>query len=131
MKDQISLFTVDIAASLHVDGGVAEGTVLAHGDVLLVGAVVAGAAAPHRALVHQRPPRHDTRGELGPCTYRYTYRVSQKKGDLERHDHNSSEIHQKGKELVCFGKFSLYVAGQAPNLSNLAKKNELEVGNSP
>ena len=39
------------------------------------------------------------------------YRLSQKKGDLKRHDHNSSEIHQKGKKLVCFGKFSLYAAG--------------------
>ena len=26
-----------------------------------------------------------------------------KKGDLEKNSHNSSEIHQKGKKLVCFG----------------------------
>ena len=29
------------------------------------------------------------------------YRVDQKKGDL-KNSHNSSEIHQKGKKLVCF-----------------------------
>ena len=39
------------------------------------------------------------------------YRVSKKKWDLKRYDHNSSEIHQKGKKLVCFGKFSSYAAG--------------------
>ena len=46
------------------------------------------------------------------CVY---FRVDQKKGDLEKHGHNYSEIHQKGKKLVCFGKFSL-------NLSKLLKK---------
>ena len=39
------------------------------------------------------------------------YRVCKKKGDLEKYGHNYSEIHQKGKKLVCFGKFSLYAAG--------------------
>ena len=34
------------------------------------------------------------------------YRVDQKKGDLKKHGHNYSEIIQKGKKLVCFGKFS-------------------------
>ena len=37
-------------------------------------------------------------------------------------DHNSSEIHQKGKKLVCFGKFSLNAAGLASNLSILVEK---------
>ena len=39
------------------------------------------------------------------------YRVDQKKGDLEKHGHNYYEIHQKGKKLVCFGKFSSNSAG--------------------
>ena len=39
------------------------------------------------------------------------YRVSQKKCDLETNGHNTSEIHQKGKKLVCFGKFSINAAG--------------------
>ena len=39
------------------------------------------------------------------------YRVSQKKCDLKRYDHNCSEIHQKGKKLVCYGNFSSYAAG--------------------
>ena len=38
------------------------------------------------------------------------YRVSKKKGDLENNGHNYSEIHQKGKKLVCFGKFSINAA---------------------
>ena len=41
----------------------------------------------------------------------FIYRVSQKKCDLKKHGHNYSEIHQKGKKLVCFGKFSLNDAG--------------------
>ena len=39
------------------------------------------------------------------------YRVDQKKGDLKKHGHNYFEIHQKGKKLVCFGKFSSNAAG--------------------
>ena len=34
-----------------------------------------------------------------------------KKCDLKKHGHNCSEIHQKGKKLVCSGKFSLNAAG--------------------
>ena len=45
---------------------------------------------------------------LGEIGY---YRVNQKKGDLKKHGHNYSEIYQKGKKLVCFGKFSLNAAG--------------------
>ena len=40
-----------------------------------------------------------------------TYRVIKKNRDLKKHSHNYSEIHQKGKNLVCFGKFSSYAAG--------------------
>ena len=52
----------------------------------------------------------------------------------KKNGQNSSEIHQKGKKLVCFGKFCINAAGQAPNLSKLMekwqrKKNKLEVGN--
>ena len=54
-----------------------------------------------------------------------------KKSDLKKHGHNYSEIYQKEKKLVCFGKFSLNAAGQAPNLSKMAQKNELEVGQPP
>ena len=38
------------------------------------------------------------------------YMVSQKKCDPCWDGHNSSEIHQKGKKLVCFGKFSINAA---------------------
>ena len=38
------------------------------------------------------------------------YRVDQKNRDLEQNGHNYLEIHQKGKKLVCFGKFSLNAA---------------------
>ena len=34
-----------------------------------------------------------------------------KKCDIKKHGHNYSEIHQKGKKLVCFGNFSLNAAG--------------------
>merc|ERR1712026_186835 len=37
---------------------------------------------------------------------------SKKKWDLKNNGHNSSEIHQKGKKLVCFGKFSINAARQ-------------------
>ena len=36
---------------------------------------------------------------------------TKKKCVLKKHGHNSSEIHQKRKKLVCFGKFSLNAAG--------------------
>ena len=36
---------------------------------------------------------------------------TKKKGGLNKHGHNYCEIHQKGKKLVCFGKFSLNAAG--------------------
>ena len=36
---------------------------------------------------------------------------SKKKWDLKKHGHNCSEIHHKGKKLVCSGKFSLNAAG--------------------
>ena len=45
-----------------------------------------------------------------------------KKWDLKKHGHNYSEIHQKKKKLVCFGKFSLNAAGLASNLSKLVAK---------
>ena len=48
--------------------------------------------------------------------------MDQKKGDLKKHGHNYSEIIQKGKKLVCFGKFSLNAAGLATNLSKLVAK---------
>ena len=41
----------------------------------------------------------------------YYYRVDQKKGWSQKHGYNYLEIHQKGIKLVCFGKFSLNVAG--------------------
>ena len=50
------------------------------------------------------------------------YGVSQKKWDLKKHGHNYSEIRQKKKKLVCFGKFSLNAAGLASNLSKLVEK---------
>ena len=50
------------------------------------------------------------------------YRVSKKKCDLKTNGHNTSEIHQKGKKLVCFGKFSINATGKAPNLSKLVQK---------
>ena len=43
--------------------------------------------------------------------YNFIYGVSQKKWDLKKHGHNNSEIHQKGKKLLCFGKFCLNAAG--------------------
>ena len=49
----------------------------------------------------------------------YIYRVDQKKGDLNKHCHSYSEIHQKGKKLVCFGKLGINAARYAPNLSKL------------
>ena len=49
--------------------------------------------------VYQRP--------IGPLHTVTTYTGSvKKKGDLEKYGHNYSEIHQKGKKLVCFEKFS-------------------------
>ena len=42
--------------------------------------------------------------------------------DLEQKGHNYLEIHQKGKKLVCFGKFSLNAAELASNLSKLVEK---------
>ena len=53
-----------------------------------------------------------------PGTY---YRVK-KKWDLKKNGHNYSEIRQKKKKLVCFGKFSLNAAGLASNLSILVEK---------
>ena len=47
---------------------------------------------------------------------------TKKKCDLKQNGHNYSEICQKGKKFMCFGKFSLNAAGQAPNLSQLLKK---------
>ena len=52
----------------------------------------------------------------------YIYRVSQKKVGSQKHGHNYSEIRQKKKKLVCFGKFSLNAAGLASNLSILVEK---------
>ena len=36
---------------------------------------------------------------------------TKKKWDLKNNGHNSAEIHQKGKKLVCFGKFCINAAG--------------------
>ena len=36
---------------------------------------------------------------------------TKKKCALKKNGQNSSEIHQKGKKLVCFGKFSINAAG--------------------
>ena len=36
---------------------------------------------------------------------------TKKKWDLKNNGNNSSEIHQKGKKLVCFGKFCINTAG--------------------
>ena len=36
---------------------------------------------------------------------------TKKKWDLKNNGHNSSEIHQKGKKVVCFGKFCINAAG--------------------
>ena len=44
-------------------------------------------------------------------SYEVIYRVDQKNGDLKQNGHNYLEIHQKGKKLVCSGKFSLNAAG--------------------
>ena len=49
-------------------------------------------------------------GPVRPNKMQKTYRVDQKKGDLNKNGHNSSEIHQKGKKFVCFGKFSINAA---------------------
>ena len=43
---------------------------------------------------------------MNPCTG-----WTKKKGDLKKHGHNSSEIHQKGKKLVSLGKFGINAAG--------------------
>ena len=53
--------------------------------------------------------------------YFYTGWVK-KKWDLKNNGHNSSEIHQKGKKLVCFGKFSFNAAGLASYLLILVEK---------
>ena len=48
------------------------------------------------------------------------YRVNhQKKGDLKKHGHNYTEIYQKGKKLVCFGKLE-----QLTGSWQLPSKNE-------
>ena len=54
-------------------------------------------------------------------TVEYTGWVK-KKWDLKKHGHIYSEIRQKKKKLVCFGKFSLNAAGLASNLSKLVEK---------
>ena len=43
----------------------AQRTILSHGDVLLVGPVVALLAGPDGRQVHERPPGDDADGELG------------------------------------------------------------------
>ena len=43
----------------------AQRTILSHGDVLLVGPVVALLARPDGRQVHERPPGDDADGELG------------------------------------------------------------------
>ena len=47
--------------------------------------------------------------------------MDQKKGDLKNNGHNSSEIYQKGKKLVCFGKFSInaFLCHFSTNLNGL------------
>ena len=47
---------------------------------------------------------------------------SKKSGISKNNGHNSSEIHQKGKKLACFGKFNINAARYAPNLSKLVQK---------
>ena len=46
------------------------------------------------------------------------YRVSKKKGS-KKNGHNYSDIYQKGKKLVCFGKFRLHAAASAPDILKL------------
>ena len=45
------------------------------------------------------------------CLLKIATGWTKKKGDLKKHGHNYTEIYQKGKKLVCFGKFSLNAAG--------------------
>ena len=42
------------------------------------------------------------------------YRVSKKKGDLQKHGHNYSEIHQKRKEVGVFCKIQLKCCRMGP-----------------
>ena len=69
--------------------------------------------------------------ELSIYIVQYVQGESKKKWDLKNNGHNSFEIHQKGKNLVCFGKFSINAARQAQNSAEMAKKHEVEVGNPP
>ena len=59
-------------------------------------------------------------GPVRPNKMQKTYRVDQKKGDLNKNGHNSSEIHQRGEKLVCFRKFSIIAAGQAVGTKPMA-----------
>ena len=61
----------------------------------------------------------------------FNYRVDQKKGEQNKNGHNSSEIHQKGKKLVHFGKFSMIGTKPFKISGEMDEKNELKVGNPP
>ena len=75
-------------------------------------------------------------GPVRPNKMQKTYRVDQNKGDLNKNGHNSSEIHQKGKQLGCLFRNiqqNCFKIGTKPFkiCVEMAKKNELEVGNPP
>ena len=64
-----------------------------------------------QALQHRRERWAHHHLQHATSTTEITTGWVKKKCDLKKHGHNCSEIHQKGKKLVCSGKFSLNAAG--------------------
>ena len=103
-RDQIATHPRPQPGTGHAD--TALDTWCGHADMLRVNTPQLDTSLDGRNCQHQPPSCYKPIDKLDISTG-----WTKKKWDLKNNGHNSAEIHQKGKKLVCFGKFCINAAG--------------------